>query len=567
MVTFLFEGQLPQKWTLQYLDSDGDNIMLSDEHDYKNLIEDELSNSTKSIKVHILPVSGEYPKFESEVPLNKAKQSEDFTVIEKSELPQEPKVEPPVQQEVQPVEQQTRLPAPETESTKVMTTEQISQNQEEKPLVKETIQSEEKVVKDPHHSGKFQKGCPGLRRRYKKILRKLARPNLPEEKKQKLEAKLAKIETMIPTEVKERLQKKREVFAKELLEKQNEKKDELKNMITDVLYENISTIASLTREFINDGSAPRPQEASQSTSASQSDSKPVHCRVTCDGCGQNNITGIRYKCSVCPDFDFCETCESNVEHPHPFIKMKKPQDFSQPFHHEHPFHPWGGPRHGGCRRGPRQEHPHPEGSEENGRPHHGPGFRPWGGRCGQNREEWKNLKEGWRNFKHGDSFKNLAGMLFGTNSQNVDDQKVTNDVQNLLSTAPEQLRESVSNHYKNLPQEVKDQVNGIFGGLPDKIFNKQEEKAQPQEEVKIEEEPVPSTVQASVSVDVNAPVIQEIQKEKNEVPKKLYAEQVTNKAKQLKEIFDDADLDNLLEFVAQAPEMSIEDLVESYLTQ
>lgn len=33
--------------------------------------------------------------------------------------------------------------------------------------------------------------------------------------------------------------------------------------------------------------------------------KIVHKWVNCDGCGQRGIEGIRYKCAVCPDFDYC----------------------------------------------------------------------------------------------------------------------------------------------------------------------------------------------------------------------------------------------------------------------
>lgn len=50
----------------------------------------------------------------------------------------------------------------------------------------------------------------------------------------------------------------------------------------------------------------------------------VHDNVICDGCQINPITGIRYKCSVCPDFDLCEKCENEKPHDHPLLKIRKP---------------------------------------------------------------------------------------------------------------------------------------------------------------------------------------------------------------------------------------------------
>lgn len=45
--------------------------------------------------------------------------------------------------------------------------------------------------------------------------------------------------------------------------------------------------------------------------------------MTCDGCHAYPITGIRYKCAVCPDFDYCENCESSCNHDHPFLKIRE----------------------------------------------------------------------------------------------------------------------------------------------------------------------------------------------------------------------------------------------------
>jgi hypothetical protein len=50
--------------------------------------------------------------------------------------------------------------------------------------------------------------------------------------------------------------------------------------------------------------------------------KNLHLGFTCNICKQNPILGIRYKCSVCKDFDICEKCEENNIHQHPFLKIR-----------------------------------------------------------------------------------------------------------------------------------------------------------------------------------------------------------------------------------------------------
>jgi len=48
----------------------------------------------------------------------------------------------------------------------------------------------------------------------------------------------------------------------------------------------------------------------------------IHMAI-CDNC-KKDVKGIRYKCSICPDYDHCEACDQlNVHKEHKFIKITK----------------------------------------------------------------------------------------------------------------------------------------------------------------------------------------------------------------------------------------------------
>merc|ERR1719231_654154 len=60
-------------------------------------------------------------------------------------------------------------------------------------------------------------------------------------------------------------------------------------------------------------------------SAPVAERKDAHVGIHCDGCGQKPILGVRFKCSVRPDYDLCAACEVKDTSNHPMIKMRVPQ--------------------------------------------------------------------------------------------------------------------------------------------------------------------------------------------------------------------------------------------------
>ena len=112
-----------------------------------------------------------------------------------------------------------------------------------------------------------------------------------------------------------------------------------------------------------------------------SDDAQVHPLVTCDGC-DGKVVGSRFKCSVCPDYDLCSTCECKGLHAHHhLLRIRNPGSssfippcppFFMPWMHGRGMGPRGGfcgPRVGFC--GPRRGGPNPRGPNPRGVPFHG----------------------------------------------------------------------------------------------------------------------------------------------------------------------------------------------------
>jgi len=107
-----------------------------------------------------------------------------------------------------------------------------------------------------------------------------------------------------------------------LSESINNQEQSLEDLVMKAVEKNIQKIASII-----DQSKKKPAKIKNETPQV---SKEVHRTVKCDGCHVAPLRGIRYKCSICPNFDFCSICEQTKDHPHAFIKIKTS---SQPFAH------------------------------------------------------------------------------------------------------------------------------------------------------------------------------------------------------------------------------------------
>ena len=67
------------------------------------------------------------------------------------------------------------------------------------------------------------------------------------------------------------------------------------------------------RRTINKNSPANTPKASASRAAV---AKCIHVGVTCDHCFEQNIAGVRHRCSKCVDFDMCDACFAKDQHAH-----------------------------------------------------------------------------------------------------------------------------------------------------------------------------------------------------------------------------------------------------------
>lgn len=171
-----------------------------------------------------------------------------------------------------------------------------------KELLEKTRQEEERIEKERAI-------------KEKKFLEKLERERVQEalDKEKKLE--------------KER-ERERERLEKEKQEKEAVEREKLRESINKTVSDIVNANIEKVREELINKTVLETSRAVEKVmnSSVYSKNESVHKNVTCDGCGVFPIVGDRYKCTVCHDYDLCDSCEANngESHAHPFVKHRKP---------------------------------------------------------------------------------------------------------------------------------------------------------------------------------------------------------------------------------------------------
>jgi len=301
-VSEVFGNQLPQNWTLQYLDSDNDRIMLKNQEDYENFLEEQqVSNSKKTVKIFVLT----YEDIQNNTDLSSSAASESFEEITNEKTMNE-----------------------ETQSPYIF--ESPNSAYTEGP--QDRVEIEEEIIEKPQPEP-FDERLGGL------IQERFATPVKEEEPpkrviKEKTHQQKPQPQPQQPKKAPQaqpqaRAQENKPKATQQSAERQQQqpKRSAQKDIFSELFGGFGEQVPSQRTQKAQETSRPKPrQQQPQAQRQQPQRAQPtVHREVQCNGCGMYPLTGIRYKCYECPNFDFCERCESTRYHPHEFMQFTKPE--------------------------------------------------------------------------------------------------------------------------------------------------------------------------------------------------------------------------------------------------
>jgi len=238
VITSIFKSSLPVTWTLQYIDCEGDKIVIGNEHDFSEL-KAWGSQGSSIVKIFVEPSQfgtlSEIKREEAESSKSVNSHEDDYLVIAEDEQPA-PKVE-------------------------------VSSKSLEESVELKLV---EKVQEEPKKEVEEEK------------------PQVPEQKALEF---IGEGKVLVDLET-------------------------LQKMMENMIQKSLPTVVEVTKESLL-------KEKANEEARKGFVRKVLHYGISCNGCGSMPIVGVRYKCSVCPNFDFCENCEATRPHIHNFIKMKE----------------------------------------------------------------------------------------------------------------------------------------------------------------------------------------------------------------------------------------------------
>lgn len=105
-------------------------------------------------------------------------------------------------------------------------------------------------------------------------------------------------------------------------DKEHKKQDEsMEGLIRQMAQAELGNYREEIKERVAQGFSEEKPKTEPEAKKEEEDPR-VHVGVTCDSCEMCPIVGVRYKCSVCPNYDLCEACEAKGVHKeHTFVKI------------------------------------------------------------------------------------------------------------------------------------------------------------------------------------------------------------------------------------------------------
>jgi hypothetical protein len=281
----IFSQDIPEKFNLQYEDSEGDKIVLASNEDYKFALDTELSNSSKTLKIFLVEADeANNTSFITKDVLDQLNDSSLKSADQKKE-----EVVPPAEKE-----------------------ELISKAQAPEARNKSYVQA---IIEDPSVCSRLNQTfvqCFQRREQRKRDMRNVEYSNIPCDCKGESSMEGCRLCNGTGL-LKNRIVKKRE---------------RMQNMVRETLQQELPTLVQAVRELIQNPEKsvqnvlPKKTEEKKAEEPKPVENKAVHHRVECDVCGVCPIVGARYKCSVTENYDMCEKCEAVADHPYPLLKIK-----------------------------------------------------------------------------------------------------------------------------------------------------------------------------------------------------------------------------------------------------